>query len=285
MSALEYFKEGGKGISLLFSTDFWFHAGNKALRILLIMIAAGIVQRFTGMVIDRFFIARSGMKTLYFEEKRAKTLSGLLQSVARYIIYFIAIVMVLQEFNIDTTSLIAGAGVVGLALGVGAQSLIRDFVTGFFIILEDQYAIGDYVVSGDMAGTVEEIGLRVTKLRDANGILHIIPNGQISRISNYSRGVMQAVINVPVSYQADLNQVLELLDQACLEVGGQLLEVVEGPKVIGVVDLRPNELIIRIIAKTVPLEQTKVETAVRRQIKLLFDGAHIPPPLTNRVTG
>jgi small conductance mechanosensitive channel len=165
-----------------------------------------------------------------------------------------------------------------LAIGVGAQSLIKDFITGFFIILEDQYAIGDYIVSKEMSGTVEEMGFRVTKLRDANGVLHIIPNGDISRVSNYTRGYMQAVINVPVSYQADIDIVLRLLHEACEDIGLNVKEAIETPVVLGVVDFRPGEVIIRIVAKTVPLEQMKVETALRHKIKTLFDEANILPP-------
>lgn len=262
---------------MILTPEFWLYAGNKALRIAIIIIGAAIALRFFRIVIDRLLMTQIGTKSI-FEEKRARTLTGLVHSILRYVIYFIGIVMILQEFKIDTTSIVAGAGVVGLALGVGAQSLIRDVITGFFIILEDQYAIGDYIASGDMTGTVEEIGFRVTKLRDSNGVLHIIPHGAISRISNYTRGYMQAVINIPVAYEADTGKVLSLLEQACSEVGQEMDEVLEGPKVIGVVDLRSTELVIRLVAKTVPLEQIKVETALRHKIKLLFDEAKIPHP-------
>lgn len=260
------------------SSAFWLQMGGKVMRIAAIIFTVSLTVRFARVVIDRFFLAQAGLKSFNVDEKRARTLSGLVQSIARYSLYFIAIVLVLQEFSIDTTSLIAGAGIVGLALGVGAQSLIRDFMTGFFIILEDQYAIGDYIEIGNIAGTVEEMGFRVTKLRDGNGVLHIIPNGQISRVSNHTRGTMQALVNVPVSYEADLAQVMALLNQACTEVAAKLPEVIEGPKVVGVVDLRTYDLVIRLVAKTVPLEQVKVEAALRQRIKELFDAAQVPPP-------
>ncbi|MPM67865.1 Small-conductance mechanosensitive channel [bioreactor metagenome] len=134
-----------------------------------------------------------------------------------------------------------------------------------------------------MAGIVEEIGFRVTKLRDANGVLHIIPHGAIARISNHTRGHMVATVNVSVSYQADIDKVLALLDNACSDVGKVMTEVLDGPKVVGLVDLRPGEIIIRITAKTVPLEQVKVETALRYKIKLLFDEAEIPLPTTSAI--
>jgi small conductance mechanosensitive channel len=144
--------------------------------------------------------------------------------------------------------------------------------------MEDQYAVGDYIASGDMAGTVEDVGFRVTKLRDANGVLHIIPNGAISRISNYTRGHMQAVINVPVAYEADIGRVLALLEKACIEIGQTMPEVLEGPKVLGVVDLQPGQIIVRVVAKTAALQQIGVETAFRHKVRQLFAAAGIPAP-------
>lgn len=262
----------------LLAPDFWLAAGNKALRVTLILVGAGLALRFFRLVVSKMLIPNVSSTAFYLEEKRARTLSRLMQSMIRYGIYFIAIVMVLQEFHVDTTSIVAGAGILGLAVGVGAQNLIRDVITGFFIILEDQYAVGDYIACGDMAGTVEEIGFRVTKLRDANGILHIIPHGGISRVSNYTRGHMQAVINVPVAYEADITQVMELLKQACGEIGKTMPEILETPEVLGVVDFQSGQIVVRILAKTAPLKQIKVETALRQKIKLLFAANHIPAP-------
>jgi moderate conductance mechanosensitive channel len=252
--------------------------GNKLLRLAVICLIALAALRFSGVVVERFFQAQAGSKKFYLEEKRAHTLSVVLKLILRYAVYFIAVVMILQEFRIDTTSILAGAGIIGLAVGVGAQGLVKDIITGFFIIFEDQYAVGDYIVSGDMAGTVEEIDFRVTKLRDPSGIQHIIPNGSISRLSNYTRGHMMAVINIPVAYQADIGKVLALLEEACRDFGEGLPEVLDGPRVVGIVDLRPGEVIVRVVAKTVPLEQQKVETAFRHKVKLLFEAAQIPAP-------
>jgi len=136
-----------------------------------------------------------------------------------------------------------------------------------------------------MAGTVEDIGFRVTSLRDANGILHIIPNGTIVKVSVYTRGNMQAVINIPVSYEADTAKVLAVLEEVCAETS-TMPEIVEGPKVSGIVDMKPTELWARIVAKTVPLEQVKVETTIRRKVKERFDAEGIlPPPAALAKTG
>ncbi|MBP2634774.1 MAG: ykuT [Firmicutes bacterium] len=262
----------------LLTTDFWLTMALTLIRLAAIVIGGALVLKFTNLLVEQFFIPKPGSKTLYLDEKRARTLSSLMHSIIRYTIYFIVVVMLLQEFKIDTTSLVAGAGIIGLALGVGAQSLIKDFVTGFFIILEDQYGVGDYISIGDMAGTVEELGFRITKLRDGNGILHIIPNGSIAKVSNYTRGHMQATVNVPVAYQADIEQVFTILDEVCATVRQNVPEVIDGPSVLGVVDLKPGEIVIRIIAKTVPLQQLKVETALRRLITERFTEANISQP-------
>lgn len=260
--------------------DFLFAAGNKIIRVAGILLGAVCILRSFSIMVNKIFIPNVGISAFHFDEGRARTLGGLLQSIVRYVIYFVTIVMVLQEFHIDTTSLVAGAGIVGLAIGVGSQSLIRDFVTGFFMVLENQFAVGDYIVCGDMAGTVEDIGLRVTKLRDGNGVLHIIPHGAISRISNYTRGQMQAVVNVPVAYTSDLKKVMPILEQACKAVAGEMEEVVDGPQVSGVVELGSQVLIVRIVAKTVPLQQAKVENALRYKIKNMLEEAQIPYPVS-----
>lgn len=260
----------------LFKTDLLLVAGYKGLRIGAIIVVALIVARLSGLVIDRVFHPPAGTKKL-LEEKRARTLSALLKTILRYTFYFLAAVLILQEFSIDTTSIIAGASILGLAVGVGAQSLVKDFITGFFIIFEDQYAVGDYIASDAMSGTVEELTFRVTKLRDASGVLHIIPNSAITRVSNYTRGHMQAVINIPVAYEADIDKVIALLEEAAREIA-RMPEVQERPKVIGVVDLRPGEVIVRVVAKTVPLEQVKVEAAFRHKTRVLFEQAKVPVP-------
>jgi small conductance mechanosensitive channel len=271
-------------MSELFSPDYLLLIGNKVLRLCLIVIGSGLAMRFFKLIVDRFFMPKAGGKHFYLEEKRARTLSSLLKSIVQYVIYFVTLVMILQEFQIDTSSIIAGAGVIGLAIGFGAQTLVKDVITGFFIILEDQYSVGDYIANGDMAGTVEDIGFRITKLRGTNGVLHIIPNGSITKVTNYTRGHMQAVINVPVSYDADINQVQSLLAEACQAVK-DLPQIIEAPKLIGIVDFQPGELVMRIVVKTLPMEQGGVEAAVRQKIQVLFAAAAIPLPAAAQIPG
>ena len=204
----------------------------------------------------------------------------MLESICRYALYFVATVMILQEFNINTTSILASAGVIGLALGVGAQSIVKDFMAGFFIILEDQYSTGEYIVSGTIEGTVEEVGFRVTKLRDANGILHVLPNGSITRVSNFNRGSIQTAVNMPISYRADVKTVMLNLQEACERFRQEHPELVDGPKVLGIVEFQAGYMTIRILMKCVPLTQAKMESALSYSIRMDFQEREIPMSLT-----
>ena len=247
--------------------DFWLHIAGLIIRVALILLAGAMAFRFFRFLIRRFFFGRAA-NHFVFEEKRAKTLSGLLESICRYALYFVATVMILQEFNINTTSILASAGVIGLALGVGAQSVVKDFMAGFFIILEDQYATGEYIVSGANEGTVEEVGFRVTKIRDANGILHVLPNGGITRVSNFHRGSIQTTVNLPVSYQADVKTVIALLQEVCERFREEHPELVEGPTVLGIVEFQAGFMVIRLLMKCIPLTQVKMEAALRYRIRM-----------------
>jgi small conductance mechanosensitive channel len=155
--------------------------GDKVIRILLIIV--GLI--LTGKIGNRLIngLMRPGRIPGVWDERRVRTMSGLIKSLLRYVLYFIGVIMILSELNVDTRSILAGAGIIGLAVGIGAQSLVRDVVTGFFILFEDQFAVGDRVTIAGVSGTVEDLGLRVTKIRDATGELHIISNGEIKQVS------------------------------------------------------------------------------------------------------
>lgn len=249
------------------SHDFIMSVAASTMRIALIIIATIIALHLAGALIDRLLLpGQQGKKKYYFEEKRAKTLIALLKNIFKYVVYFIAGIMILKEFSIDTTSILAGAGIIGLAVGVGAQSMVRDIITGFFIIFEDQFSVGDYITTAELSGVVEEIGLRVVKLRDLNGVLHIIPNGSTNKVTNFTRGTMQAAVNIPVAYEADKEKAWQAVEEAVAEIQQEMVEIIEGPKIVGYVDFSPRGAVLRVIAKVVPLEQVKVETALRHRI-------------------
>jgi small conductance mechanosensitive channel len=155
--------------------------GIKAIRILLIIVGLMLAGRIGSRLISG--LMRPGRIPGIWDERRINTMRGLIKSLLRYTLYFVGAIMILSELNVNTSSILAGAGIVGLAVGFGAQNLVRDVVTGFFILLEDQFAVGDNVSIADVTGTVEDMGLRVTKIRDATGDLHIISNGEIKQVT------------------------------------------------------------------------------------------------------
>lgn len=257
------------------TSAFWLQMVDHAIRIAVILVGGAICFRIFRLLIRRFFFGRAAGR-LVFEEKRAKTLSGLLESICRYALYFVATVMILQEFHIDTTSIIASVGVIGLAIGVGAQSVVKDFMAGFFIIMEDQYAVGEYIISGPVEGTVEEMGFRVTKLRDANGVLHVLPNGGITRVSNFNRGSIQAAVNLPVSYSADVQTVIAALQKSCDAFRGEHPELVDGPNILGIVEFQAGYMMIRILMKCAFPLQAKMEAALRYRIRIDLQAEGLP---------
>lgn len=236
-------------------------------------------------LVDRVFKPREQM---YFDERRVLTIRTLAKSIIRYVIYFIVGFTILGQLaelaNTDLKGFLAGAGILGVALGFGAQSLVKDVITGFFILLENQYAVGEYITTGVFSGFVEEVGLRVTKLRDWGGEYHIIPNGQITAVTNFSRGSMRAMVEIGIAYEEDIDKALGVMNEVAENVGRELRElIVEGPEVLGIVALGPSEIVIRTIAKTKPMEQWKVERELRKRYKEAFDRAGIEIPYPRRV--
>ncbi|QEK13710.1 mechanosensitive ion channel family protein [Crassaminicella thermophila] len=238
--------------------------------------------RFSNMIVNKFFDNREKFK-LIGEEKRFNTIKGITNSIIRYTIYFIAFTPILETIGIDVSSLIAAAGIGGLAIGFGAQNLVRDIITGFFILLEDQFQVGDHVEIGDKSGIVEDMTLRVTMLRDFNGDLHIIPNGYIEKVTNKCRGNMRAWIDVSIAYEENIDNAIRVLNQLCEEISKENEKIIEGPTVLGVTNLGESDIVISIVAKTVPMEQWAVERELRKRIKERFDEKGIEIPYPRRV--
>jgi small conductance mechanosensitive channel len=213
---------------------------------------------------------------------KAKTLQALFKSVLRYAIYFFVALTVVEALGVPTGSIIASAGIVGLAIGFGAQNLVRDVITGFFILMEDQFGVGEYIEVFGVAGEVEEVGLRITKLRDFSGALHIVPNGSIDRVTNHHRGALRALVDVRVLHEEDPERVQSILAQVAAEVAKEVPTIVEGPRALGIADVTEAGMIFRIWARTQPMEQWAVEREIRRRVKLAFDreGIHTPYPRT-----
>ncbi len=214
-------------------------------------------------------------------DQRAKTVGQVIGSVASIVIFGTAVVMVLGELGVSIGPLIAGAGIIGVALGFGAQSLVSDFLSGIFMLMEDQYGVGDWIDAGEATGAVEHVGLRVTQLRDGDGVLWFVRNGEIVRIGNHSQDWARAVIDIPVAYGENVERVSELLKQTAwtLWEDEQFTDVVlEEPEIWGVEVLSKEAVVIRLAVKTAPLEQWGVARELRVRIKDAFDrrGVQIP---------
>lgn len=249
--------------------------------IIVTLVLALILIKIGDAFIVRLFRPRD--ERHYFDQRRVLTVQTLSKSILRYAVYFIVGFTILgqlaQMAGTTLQGFLAGAGLVGVALGFGAQSLVKDVITGFFILLENQYAVGEYIKTGTYSGFVEEIGLRVTKLRDWSGEYHIIPNGQILSVTNFSRGSMRALVEVGISYEEDIDRAISVMKHVSAEVGEAFKDViVEGPTVIGVVALEQTEVRIRTVAKTKPMEQWKIERELRKRYKEAFEQEHIETP-------
>ena len=254
----------------------------KLVKIAIIFLLVRLGIRIFNAIIDKT-IDRKRKPKFGIDERKANTLATVLKNLNKYVFYFIGLVASLELFGIKTTSILATAGIGGLAIGFGAQSLVKDVITGFSILFEDQFSVGDYVSIGECEGIVEEMGLRVTKIRGFSGELHIIPNNKIEIVTNRARGSMRALVEVRVSYEEKLDRVIKVLEAVCEETRDTDQSILEGPTVLGISNYGEFDLIITIIARTEPMEQWRVERLLRKNIKEAFDREKIEIPYPKRV--
>ena len=238
-------------------------------------------------------LGRSGEKTVVSaspvaarREQRAKTMGSLLKSIVTGVIFTMVAIMAIAELGYDVGPLIASAGILGVALGFGAQSLVKDFLAGIFMIFEDQYGVGDVIDAGEASGTVEAVSLRVTRLRDVDGTVWYVRNGEILRIGNMSQNWARTVLDIRVGYSEDLYKVQGLLRDIAHDVWEDddfKGKIIEEPEVWGVQSLDPESVLVRVTLKTAPLEQWEVAREMRERIKARFDYEGIEMPLPQRV--
>lgn len=251
-------------------------------KIILIILIAKLSIKVIESIINQFFEKQKKLK-INMDLTRIDTMKGLMKSIVKYVIYFIAFTAVIKFFGIEVTGLIATAGIGGLALGFGAQNLVRDVITGFFILFEEQFGVGHYVEINGVGGIVEEMALRVTKIRDFNGDLHIVPNGEISKVTNKSSGKMRALIEISIAYEEDIDNAINILNKASEKLRLENEQILEGPTVLGVTNLQDTGMVISVVAKTVPMEQWSVERLMRKTFKEAFDKAGIEIPYQKRI--
>lgn len=251
-----------------------------ALKIGLLILAFIIFVPIGKKIIEKS-IQRAG-KNEKLSPGRVKTLEKLIVNVFSYAMIFVFFVMLFAIFAIPVAPLLAGAGIVGLAIGFGAQGLVSDVVTGFFILLERQMEIDDYVTSGGYDGIVEEVGLRTTKIRSFDGTLNFVPNRLLEGVANHSRGNMRALVDIGISYDDNIDEAITVLERVCAEFQ-QDERFKDGPNAIGVQGLGASDVVLRVVGQTENGLQWACERDMRKQIKIAFDEAGIEIPYPHQV--
>lgn len=267
--------------TLKLDTEVLYYYGGVALKIIVIFVLARFSIFILNKLIVRIFKLYPRFK---MDEKKTETLAGILKSVIKYVVYIIMGISVLEALKIPTQPILATAGLGGVAIGFGAQSLVKDVFTGFLILFEDQYGVGDYVTINGVTGTVEDMGLRITRIRSFKGERHIIPNGEIKAVTNLSRGNSLAVIDVSITYESDREKAIYVLSA----VASQYFEknkdkVADSPEVQGIIKLGEADVVIRTILPTFPLMHWKVEREMRLLVLEAFQEEHIEIPHARRV--
>ncbi|NQV07104.1 mechanosensitive ion channel family protein [bacterium] len=294
----------------------WFVA--RPLKVIVIFLIAWIVVRLVRRMINRFvdtlvesreqratereqrevsdgrfhaLTERAMSKALLLSDQaergkqRARALGGVLSSVASLVIYGLALFMALGEFDVSLGPLIAGAGIVGVAVGFGAQTLVRDFLSGIFMLIEDQFGVGDIIDVGEAAGVVEEVNLRSTRIRDVHGTVWFVPNGEIRRIGNKSQQWARAVLDVEVAYETNINHAVSVIKAVADTVWEDQLDtatVLEEPEIWGVETFGASAIAIRLVLKVEPGEQFATAREVRKRLLIAFEAEGIEIPFPQR---
>jgi moderate conductance mechanosensitive channel len=274
---------------------------NAPLRILIILLVAAIVRFVARRTIDRLARGATNGKTprilrplkerapqtvgaLISErrQQRAQTIASVMKSLTSFLVWGLAFMLILGEIGINLGPIIASAGIVGVAIGFGAQNLVKDFLSGMFMMLEDQYGVGDIVDVGPATGTIESVGLRVTTLRDVNGTVWYVRNGEILRVGNSSQGFAVAVVDLPLNYSVDIEAATKVIKRILTEeVATEPIsdDVLEPPEILGVDKVTPESITLRMTVKVRAGRQWAVQRALRARIIPALEEAGIEPPL------
>jgi small-conductance mechanosensitive channel len=255
----------------------------SGLRIAVIVTVAWLILRIVSTSIGRLEmeVARSSRSGVAEHLKRAQTLGALVQNVAATMIVSVAILMILRELNVDIMPMLTGAGIAGVALGFGAQWLVRDLIAGFFLILEDQVRVGDSVIINGQGGSVEAINLRTIVLRDVEGAVHIVPNGAITTLANRSRDFAYYLVDLNLDFRQDTDKVVHLLRETAATLQSEELyrDAILAPlEVLGVDNFKDGQVVIRSRLKTMPQRQFEVGRELRRRLRYALDKAGIDLP-------
>ena len=265
----------------LFSKEaLWNYAG-IAVKIMIVIILVLLIRQIACHLIDKLFRNRLTMTlskndAVALEEKRLHTLSKLFKSIVSYVLYFIGIITCLDMIGFSVTTIIAGAGVVSLAVAFGAQSIVQDLMSGIFIVLEDQYAVGEYVQIDTVQGQVKEIGMKTTKVQTVDGHLMIIANGSIGKVINYSRAAQRGFVDVGIAYEENLEHAIAVMQQACDKVAQQYQDdLEEQPNVVGAIALADSAVTVRATFTAWNWKQLPIERELRKEIKTALEAANV----------
>ena len=275
---------------------------SKPFRILMILVISYLVVRVTRLLIrrvvrrlsqdgatERFdkFRRRSGVALLdtgpvptVRRALRAETIGAVLRSLVAALIWATAFVMILDTLNVNLAAIGIGASIIGVAVGFGSQALVRDFISGLFMLVEDQYGVGDVIDTGVATGTVEGVSLRTTRLRDIEGVVWHVPNGEIRRVGNKSQQWARALLDIAIAYDSDLTVAQEAIAGAAESLSADPVFgplVVDEPEMLGVEQITNDQVLIRLGVKTKPLEQWKVARELRARVKAALDAAGVRP--------
>ena len=277
----QYMNSFWQAVLRVFSPENLILWWGKFITIIIILVVAKIALSVINKLIEKSLIPLKKSKNYKKRITRANTLIPLLRSVSKYVIYFISGVMVLRKLGVDTTAIIASAGVVGLAIGFGAQSLVKDVLSGAFLLFEGIISVGDSVTVGEHSGTVEVVGLRNIHLRKFSGELRVIPYGEVTSFGNFNKGYMRAIVEVGIAYEQDVERGMKALEEITNKWTGENKDIVlEPPIVQGVLSLGSSDVTLRIAIKVKPMTHWGAERELKRRIKDTFDkkGIEIPFP-------
>jgi moderate conductance mechanosensitive channel len=267
-------------------TEMWIRV--RAPKLLIILLLAFIFVRLLGMITRKLMaMSGKGRVTGALRAQQVRTVIGMIRGMGVFLIVFFAGMSVLKDaFNINIEPLLASAGIAGLAIGFGAQTLVKDVINGFFILVENPFQVGDTVKIGAVSGSVEEITIRRTSLRDGDGTLHIIPNGVIQIVSNMTRDWAQVALQVAVDYAEDSDRVLKVLKKVAAEIYEDEVfkpAIVAEPEVPGIERVRGQEVDYLVLVKVRPGQQDAVARELRRRIKAAMEQSNIRAGLPAQV--
>lgn len=265
----------GKVVINLEDFEMMLNKGLKIISITIIMyLSIKIGKYLIKKIVDKQVESNAALS---LDPQRAKTLGGVMRSILKYSVYFLGITTILSVLFGGISFTFASIG--GVALGLGSQSLIKDFINGFFILFEDQFGVGDYVTIGQFNGIVQTIGIRTTIIKDFNGDIHSIPNGMITEVTNHSKGSTRFTVDVDIAYEEDIDNAINAIKECCEKFQKENEEFINEPlEVLGVSALAASSVTIRTIGRTKPLTQWKMENELRKAIKITLDKEKIEIP-------